>query len=71
MRYWNVQTIVQEYVCPVQMVTRILGEMTAHDIFNAKREDVCELQEACEIIAEVCEARKTVQIQNLRKHFIS
>ena len=53
------------------MVTRILGEMTATDIFNAKREDVRELQEACEIIAEVCAARQVVQLQNLRKHFIS
>ena len=29
MRYWNVQRIVREYVCPVRMVTQILGEMSA------------------------------------------
>lgn len=71
MKYWEVQTIAREYVCPVQMVTRILGQLTARDIFDARREDVSELQEACEIIAEVCDARKKVQLQNLRKHFIS
>ena len=36
MRYWNVQRIVREYVCPVQMVTQILGEMSAPDIFKAR-----------------------------------
>lgn len=71
MNYWNVQTIVSEYVCPVRMATQILGQLTATDIFKAKREDVREFQEACEVIAEVCAARQTVQIQNLRKHFVA
>jgi len=71
MKYWNIQTIVAEYVCPVQMVTRILGEMTAPDVFTAKREDVRELQEACEVIAQVCAARQSVELKNLRKHFVS
>lgn len=70
MRYWNVQTMVAEYTCPVRLVTQILGELTATDIFNARREDVHELQEACEIIAEVCHASKVVQIQNLRRHLV-
>lgn len=71
MHYWNAQTIVKEYDCPVQMVTRILALLTAPDIFKAKKEDVLELQEACEIIAEVCAASQVVDLKNLRKHLIS
>ena len=58
MRYWNVQRIVREYVCPVQMVTQILGEMSAPDIFKARNSDIRELKEVCEIIAEICAARE-------------
>ena len=53
MRYWNVQRIVREYVCPVRMVTQILGEMSAPDIFKARNTDIRELKEVCEIIAEI------------------
>ena len=52
MRYWNVQRIVREYVCPVRMVTQILGEMSAPDIFKARNTDIRELKEVCEIIAK-------------------
>ena len=44
MRYWNVQRIVREYVCPVRMVTQILGEMSAPDIFKARNTDIRELE---------------------------
>ena len=60
MRYWNVQRIVREYVCPVRMVTQILGEMSAPDIFKARNTDIRELKEVCEIIAEICAAREKV-----------
>jgi len=69
MKYWNVQNIVHEYVCPVQMVTQVIGEMTAPDIFNANREDVRELQEACEIVAQVCRARQEIELKNLKRRF--
>lgn len=70
MNYWKAKTIVSEYVCPVQMIAQLLNELSAPDIFNAKREDVHELKELCDIVSEVCQASKTVQIQNLRRYLI-
>lgn len=70
MRYWNVQRITKEYVCPVQMVTQILGEMTAPDIFRARNADISELKEVCEIIAEICAAREKVPSERIAK-FVS
>lgn len=67
MRYWNVQIITREYVCPVRMVTQILGEITAPDIFKARNADISELKEACEIIAEICSAREKVPSERISK----
>ena len=70
MRYWNVQRIVREYVCPVRMVTQILGEMSAPDIFKARNTDIRELKEVCEIIAEICAAREKVPQERIER-FVS
>lgn len=70
MRYWNVQRIVREYTCPVQMATQLLGEMSAPDIFKARNRDIQELKEVCEIIAEICAAREKVPLERIQK-FVS
>lgn len=67
MRYWNVQRITREYVCPVQMVTQILGEVSAPDIFRARNADIRELKEICEIIAEICTAREKVPYERIQR----
>ena len=41
--------IVREYVCPVQMVTQILGEMSAPDIFKARNSDIRELKRSAKL----------------------
>lgn len=66
MRYWHVQTVVSEYSCPVQMLSEILGEITATDIFKAKREDVSELEEYCAIVQKVCREAKNSQMKKLK-----
>lgn len=70
MNYWSAQTIVQEYSCPVQMMSQLLNILSAKDIFEAKREDVRELQEFCDILSEVCEARKQTDLKNLARHLV-
>lgn len=66
MRYWHVQTVVSEYSCPVQMVSEILGEITATDIFRAKREDIAELEEFCAIVQRVCREAKDAQVKKIK-----
>ena len=70
MRYWNAQRIVREYVCPVQMVTQILGELSAPDIFKARNADIRELKEICDIGSEICSAREKVPLERIAK-FVS
>jgi len=69
MKYWNIQTIVTEYTCPVQMVAEVMGELTAPDIFNAKREDIDELEKFCAIVQHVCKVAKESQIKALKARF--
>ena len=70
MRYWNVQRIVREYVCPVQMVTRSWARCRPPDIFKARNSDIRELKEVCEIIAEICAAREKVPLERIER-FVS
>ena len=66
MRYWHVQTILSEYVCPVQLVAAIMGELTATDVFKAKREDIDELEQYAVIVHKVCRAAKLSQIEKIK-----
>ena len=52
------------------MVTQILGEMSAPDIFKARNTDIRELKEVCEIIAEICAAREKVPQERIER-FVS
>ena len=66
MRYWHVQTVVSEYSCPVQMVSEILGEVTATDIFKARFEDITDLEEYCGIVQKVCREAKSSHLKRVK-----
>lgn len=69
MRYWHVQTVVSEYSCPVQMVSEILGEITATDIFKANFEDIRDLEEYCGIVQRVCKDARFSKLKKLKFNF--
>lgn len=66
MNYWKVQVMVSEYTCPVKVTSGVLAELSATDVFNAKRESIAELEEYCAIVQQLCRSARLFQNQTVR-----
>lgn len=66
MHYWNVKHIVSEYTCPVQMMSQVMAELSAADIFNADRQDIAELEEYCALVHQICRSARLFQNQTIK-----
>lgn len=69
MRYWEVQRVVAEYSCPVQMMSNVMAELSAADVFNAERQDIAELEDYCRIVGQICRSARLFQNQTLKRAF--
>jgi hypothetical protein len=63
MRYYHVQSIVACYSDPVEMTNEVMQDLTAHDIFSSRTDNLADLEKTCLFIAELCKLARFKKIK--------
>jgi len=64
MRYYHIQSIVECYDDPVEMTNEVMQDLSAHDIFSSRTDNLVDLEKTCLFVAEMC---KLARFKRIRK----